>query len=134
MKTRELFSQLWRVLRGIVAEAQPDLKTAGLSPRAFFLLSKVEEFHYPAQLAEELLMPPPAISQIVRELEGLGYLERQVDQRDLRRYRLSVTLTGAKALERVRGAIAKVVEKRCSGLARADLKKLEEMLAILEAR
>jgi DNA-binding MarR family transcriptional regulator len=127
-----IFPQLWRVVRAIIADAHSELKETGLSVRAFFMLTRIEECRYPARLAEELILSPPTVSQIARELESLNYIKREVDQQDLRRYRFSLTSAGNKALQRVQSEIDRVVEKRIIGLSRADIKSLLAMLSALE--
>ena len=134
MKTSEVFPHLWRAVRAIMAEVQPQLRQSNLSVRSFFLLSKIEECCYPAQLAEELFMPPPTVSQVLRELEELHYINREVEQADLRRYRLSLTPIGVKMLALVQEAIGRVVDQRCVRVSRSEMKSLVQVLTVLEAK
>lgn len=126
-----MFSQLWQVMRGIMAEIQPALQDAKLSVRSFFLLTKIEEFPYPAQLAEQLLLPAPTISLHLRELEQLNYLERQPDQKDLRRFHLALTDQGRKVLAQMQSNIDKVVKGRFGTIAKADQIQFEQIVAAL---
>ncbi len=132
MQGNQVFSQLWRIMRGIMAEIQPALEEAKLSVRSFFLLTKVEEFPYPAQLAEQLLLPPPTISLHLRELEQLNYLSRQPDQKDLRRFHLALTDQGQKVLSEMQANIDKIVGDKCEFINKTDQLKFEQIISTLE--
>jgi hypothetical protein len=49
MNPGQLYAQLWRLFRSIMADTQPELERSKLSLRSFFLLNKVDELPYPAQ-------------------------------------------------------------------------------------
>ena len=132
MQGSQLISQLSRVMRAIMAEAQPELERHNLSVRSFFVLLKIEEFPYPAQLAEQLLLPAPTISLHLRELEQLNYIKRELDEKDLRRYRIALTEEGQKALNVIQASIDMIVSQKCRSLSKSDQKDLEQIVGMLE--
>jgi DNA-binding MarR family transcriptional regulator len=123
---------MWRVQRAIIEDAAPGLAALGLHPKAFFLLTEVGRHPYPADLAWSLLLPPPTVSQLVRHVEELGFLIREIDAADRRRFRLRLTPAGSAAVATGRELLAEVLERRLARLTSADQDALNGLLARLE--
>ena len=51
-------------------------------------------------LARALSLPKPSMTFLVKKLEASGYLRRQGEKGDLRRYRLTITPAGKKARDK----------------------------------
>ncbi len=134
MKPSEFINQAWDLLQGVMEEAAGELAAIGLYPRAVFLLSRVEELPYPAQLAEALLVPAPTVSFIVRQFEKQGLLSRANDKKDLRRYRLSLTAKGKKSLAKARQVLDRCAEKRMAKLSKSELGAFAQMMRTLNAK
>lgn len=128
----ELVCRMWRVQRAIVEDAAPGLSALGLHPKAFFLLTEVERHPYPADLAWSLLLPPPTVSQLIRHVEELGFLMREIDAADRRRFRLRLTPAGSAAVASGRAVMQEALRRRLARLAEPDLQALEGLLARLE--
>jgi DNA-binding MarR family transcriptional regulator len=62
----------------------------------------------PTELAGRLRITKQALNYLLRELERLGYLERQQDPDDLRSKRVALTPRGASAIEVIREAVGEV--------------------------
>jgi DNA-binding MarR family transcriptional regulator len=132
MNPGQLYAQLWRLFRSIMADTQPELERSKLSLRSFFLLNKVDELPYPAQLAEYLLLPAPTISGLIKELEEFAYIQRETDKHDLRRFRITLTPKGSEVLQNVRLVIDRIMEERCGKLAEKEVEDLGRLLSVLE--
>lgn len=132
MRGSLIFSQLWHIIRDIMAEIQPIMDQTQLSVRSFFLLSKINDLPYPAQLAEQLLLPPPTVSLHLRELERLNYVKRESDQKDLRRYRMRLTEKGQQVLGRIETEIDQIVAAKCKVFSKTDQTKFEQSINLLD--
>jgi DNA-binding MarR family transcriptional regulator len=81
----------------------------------------------PTELASRLRISKQALNYLLRELERLGYLERQPDPDDLRSKRVALTTRGAAAIEVIREAVGEVETAWAQQLGPkrfADLRKL----------
>ena len=77
-----------------MAKLMKSLVTAGLARTRYeapFILSTVEANPFPADLARALSMQKPSMNFLIKKLEESGYLRRQGEKGDLRRYRLTIT-------------------------------------------
>lgn len=110
--TFEIFLQLMRVFHILVEDLEPGLKELKLEPKEFFLLSAVEENPNPAQLARALLLPSPTVSFLIKRVEKNGYIKRENDKNDLRRFRLTLTARGRTALTRGTDLLDGALKKR----------------------
>jgi DNA-binding MarR family transcriptional regulator len=72
----------------------------GLDNKALFVLAEIDEHPHPAELADTLCMPKPSVTVYLKSLEAAGFVRREIDTSDLRRYHLSVTPAGRKVLTR----------------------------------
>ena len=97
-------AQLWglnyRMTMSVLAGIAPAIRNLGLEIKELFLLAALEEHPHPADLARELLMPKPTVTVLVKRLEAEGFVRREIDSRDLRRHRLTLTAAGRRATAR----------------------------------
>jgi DNA-binding MarR family transcriptional regulator len=116
-----ILANLWQIIQSVMDESEPDLETLGLTPKAFFLLAAIECYPFPAELARRMHLPPPTVTYMVKQLEGKGFLKRQAEPGDLRKFRLLQTDAGREALGRGQDALSGVLSER---LRRLDLKEI----------
>jgi len=95
-----LLTRIWKLQRDLVQRASPCIDKLSLSPRELMLLAFVERQPSPSGLARELRIPTPSVSHALKRLEKRGFLERQGDPDDLRRFNFVLTKTGRRALEK----------------------------------
>src|SRR5258708_6595281 len=100
MRPWELLLRNVNVLHSVLERAEPELSSLGLDARRLFILCTVEAHPFPADLARVLSLPKPSMTFLVKKLEESGYLRRQGEQGDLRRYRLTITAAGIKARDK----------------------------------
>lgn len=131
MSGEELLSRLWKLHRAVLRDAAPCLHRQGVVPAAFFALAKVAERPHPSALAEALGLPRPSVSRLLRRLERLGWLRREADPADLRRYRLYLTEEGRRALEAARRCLAQALETRLARLTPGEREQLGRLLSVL---
>lgn len=87
----------YRLLMSVITGVSAELAALGLESKALFVLAAIDEHPYPAELAEALCMPKPTVTANVKRLEEDGFVKREIDTDDLRRYRLTLTAAGRKA-------------------------------------
>lgn len=102
-------TRIWRLQRRLFEEARPCMEAAGIKPKGLFLLAHIQKGAYPKELAESFHMPPPTVSHLIGALEDAGYLVRESDPKDRRRYLLKITEEGEAALETARKCLEGVV-------------------------
>lgn len=90
----------YRLVASVIAEVAPDLQKLGLEVKELFLLAELDEHPYPAALAEALVIPKPTVTVYIKRLEAAGFVKREIDSTDLRRYKLTLTTEGRKVMTR----------------------------------
>jgi DNA-binding MarR family transcriptional regulator len=100
--------------------------------KEFLLLSKLDEHPNPADLARALVTPKPSVTFMVKRMEALGYLRRELQRDDLRRFRLTLTPSGRRAMESAREIFDEEFGRRLSRLTnaqRVELMRIFERIA-----
>jgi DNA-binding MarR family transcriptional regulator len=100
----------------------------GSVPKEFFLLAKLDDHPYPADLARALITPKPSITFMVKRMEAAGFIQRQTEADDLRRFRLTLTRSGRRVMEAARAILDEAFGRR---LARLTAGERAELLRIL---
>ena len=127
-----LWTLNFQVMTSLMVEVAPRLRELRLEIKEFLLLSKLDEHPNPADLARALVMPKPSVTFMVKRMEGLGYLRRELQPDDLRRFRLTLTPSGRSAMERAREIFDQEFGRRLSRLTQAqrvELMRIFERLA-----
>jgi DNA-binding MarR family transcriptional regulator len=73
-------------------------------------------------------MPKPSITFLVKRLERAGFMKRETDPADLRRFRLTLTAAGRVAMEKARGALEAGFGRRLARLSPAERAELARLL------
>jgi DNA-binding MarR family transcriptional regulator len=76
--------------------------------------------------------PKPSVTFMVKRMEASGYLRRELQRDDLRRFRLTLTPSGRSAMESARAIFDQEFGRRLSRLTqaqRAELMRIFERLA-----
>ena len=90
----------YRLLTSVITSVADDIAALGLETKEFFVLAAIDEHPHPAELAATLCMPKPTVTVHVKTLEAAGFVRREIDAKDLRRYRLTLTAAGRTAVTR----------------------------------
>jgi DNA-binding MarR family transcriptional regulator len=121
-----------KVMTSLMADVAPRIRALRLEMKEFLLLSKLDEHPNPADLARALVTPKPSVTFMVKRMEALGYLRRELQSDDLRRFRLTLTPSGRSAMERARDIFDEEFGRRLSRLThaqRVQLMRLFERMA-----
>lgn len=124
----DILANLWRLIQSVVDDSEAELEGLGLSAKAFFLLEAVEEHPFPALLARRMHLPPPTVTYLIKQLEDRGFLGRQAEPGDLRKFRLVLTDEGQKGLRRGREALGEAFRCRLGRLALEDIRSLQRII------
>jgi DNA-binding MarR family transcriptional regulator len=129
-----ILANLWQLVQSVLDESEPDLDGLGLSPKTFFLLAAVEEHPFPAQLARKMHLPPPTVSYMIKQLEERGFLGRQAEPGDLRKFRLVQTAAGREALRQSKEMLSGILIERLRRLDREDVRAFDRIVRRLAGR
>jgi DNA-binding MarR family transcriptional regulator len=127
-----LWTLNFQVMTSLLAEVAPRIRALRLEIKEFLLLSKLDEHPNPAELARALVTPKPSVTFMVKRMEASGYLRRELQRDDLRRFRLTLTPSGRSAMESARAIFDQEFGRRLSRLTqaqRAELMRIFERLA-----
>lgn len=80
------------------------------------------------ELAEEIRIRPASLSELIIKMEQSGYVRREVDQADRRRYRIYITEQGREVAEQTRKARIEVSEEVFSVLDEKEQAQLAKLL------
>jgi DNA-binding MarR family transcriptional regulator len=119
-------------MTSLLAEVAPRIRALRLEIKEFLLLSKLDEHPNPAALARVLVAPKPSVTFMVKRMEALGYVRRELQPDDLRRFRLTLTSSGRSAMESAREIFDQEFGRRLSRLTQAqrvELMRIFERLA-----
>lgn len=127
----EVLTLLWRLLRELDEEIQPELEAMGLASYDPWLMAELEQHRYPSEAMRRLKMPLSTVSQMLRRLEAHGLVRRSLDPKDLRRHRLELTPKGKEVLRQSQALIIGAMERRLSRLSAPEQKALARYLEAL---
>ena len=134
MRPWELLLRNVNVLHSVLEKAEPELASLELDAKRLFILCTVEANPFPADLAHALSLPKPSITFLVKRLEESGYLRRQGEKGDLRRYRLTITPAGIKARDKGAEVVNGIFDACLSSLNAADQVTLCRIVDQLQPR
>src|SRR5690606_23980538 len=97
------------------------------------VLNELVQTSHPTVVSRSTGIPPSTISRLLRSLEDRGLVERAVDTEDLRRFRVSLTRAGKRAVARSRDCLAASLEPKIATLGGDRVDELFHALAVLEA-
>jgi DNA-binding MarR family transcriptional regulator len=131
-------AQLWslnqRLLTVVLDASSAELSELGLESKEFFVLAEVADSPYPAELAARLMIPKASVTVYVRNLVAKGFMQREIDDTDLRRHRLVLTAAGESARDRALAALASEFDRRLATIPARDRTELDRILrALLES-
>jgi DNA-binding MarR family transcriptional regulator len=134
MRPWDLLLRNVNVLHSVLERAEPELASLGLDAKRLFILCTVEAHPFPADLARALSLPKPSMTFLVKKLEESGYLRRQGEKGDLRRYRLTITPAGIKARDKGADAANRIFGACLSRLSAADQATFSRIVDQLQPR
>ena len=134
MRPWELLLRNANLLQSVLEKAEPELSLLELDARRLFILCTVEANAFPADLARVLSLPKPSITFLNKKLEESGYLRRQGEKGDLRRYRLTITPAGIRARDKGAEAVNRIFAASLSRLSAADQATLCRIVDQLQPR
>jgi DNA-binding MarR family transcriptional regulator len=134
MRPWELLLRTVNVLHSVLEKAEPELSLLELDTKRLFILCMVDASAYPADLARVLSMPKPSMTFLIKKLEESGYLRRQGEKGDLRRYRLTITPAGIKARDKGAEAVNRIFGASLNRLSAADQATLSRIIDQLQPR
>ena len=126
--TWPLLVRIWKLQRGLLKQAAPCIDELGLSPRDLMLLALIERFPSPGLLARELRLPTPSVSHAMKRLEKHGFVQRQSDPGDLRRFIFALTQSGRRALVKGQECLQAGLRKSLERLEPAEQETLARLL------
>jgi len=127
-----LWTLNFQIMTSLMADVAPRIRALRLEMKEFLLLSKLDEHPNPADLARVLITPKPSVTFMVKRMEALGYLRRELQPNDLRRFRLTLTPSGRSAMESARKIFDQEFGRRLSRLTpaqRVELMRIFERMA-----
>ena len=129
VNTWPLLVRIWKLQRGLLKQAAPCIDELGLSPRDLMLLALIERFPSPGLLARELRLPTPSVSHAMKRLEKHGFVQRQSDPDDLRRFIFALTQSGRRALVKGQECLQAGLRKNLERLDPAEQETLAHLLS-----
>ena len=124
----ELWTLNFELSMAVLSEVEPAVREKGLEMKELFLLGKLDEHPHPADLARALLTPKPSITFMVKRMEAAGFVQRQTEAGDLRRFRLTLTRAGRKIKETAQAILDEAFEQRLARLSAAERAELARTL------
>jgi DNA-binding MarR family transcriptional regulator len=124
----KMWSLNYRLLTSVITSVAPEIAKLGLEPKELFLLAELDAHPHPAELATTLLMPRPTVTVTVKRLEAAGFVSREIDSKDLRRHRLTLTPAGRRAATRGLARLSEAFDARLGRLSSVEQTHLNALL------
>ncbi len=124
-----LWTLNFQVMTALMNDVGPRLRGLHMEMKEFLLLTELDAHPNPADLARALLTPKPTVTFMVKRMEAAGYIKREMQTDDLRRFHLTLTPSGRRAMERAREIFDEEFGQR---LARLTQSQRLELLRIFE--
>lgn len=80
------------------------------------------------EIAQQLCVSRPAVSQMLSSLEGKGYIVRRIDPMDRRRITVVSTEEGKRALEESQQCYDEAVDQFLASISREELETLTRLM------
>jgi DNA-binding MarR family transcriptional regulator len=123
-----LWTLNFKLMTSLMADAAPRIRALHLEVKEFLLLEKLDENPHPAELARALVTPKPSVTFMVKRMEAVGYLRRELQPDDLRRFRLTLTASGRRAMKSARKIVDQEFGRRLARLTQAQRAELMRLL------
>jgi DNA-binding MarR family transcriptional regulator len=134
MRPWELLLRNLNVIQSAFERAEPELSLLEVDSKRLFVLCMVDAHPFPADLARALSLPKPSMSFLIKKLEESGYLRRQGERGDLRRYRLTITPSGIKARDKGAEVVNRIFGACLNSLSAADQAAFSRIVEQLQPR
>jgi DNA-binding MarR family transcriptional regulator len=131
MNSWELLQAHTLLYHSVMGGAGRELELLKLDVKSFFLLGALEHLKHPAELARFLLLPKPTVTFLVKRLEAAGFVKRRSVPGDLRRFELTATPEGKKALEAAKSILVTSMEERLNRLSPQEREVYTRLMAKL---
>jgi MarR family transcriptional regulator, lower aerobic nicotinate degradation pathway regulator len=130
MTTTELSTLLAGLGREVTARVRRAIRPLGLGAQQYLILSQLDQLGQTSQaeLAAALGLDPSNLATIAGELVDLGLIDRARNSADRRRYALSLTPPGEKALAKADDAIAATERDLLGPLSDTQTRQLRALL------
>ena len=104
MKEYRSFEALSRIFLIVKRARQASMRPHGISLKQFYVLGQLDrrEALTPSQVAELIFSDRPTATVVIRNIENKGWVERQRDPRDARRFLLGLSESGRRKLQEIR--------------------------------
>gem|GEM_PF-2293558 len=129
----QLLASIQRARRALIAYGERCADRLGLTFPELLVLNELVHTAHPTVVSRSTGIPPSTISRLLRSLEDRGLVERAVDAKDLRRFRVSLTRTGKRVVARSRDCLAATLQPKIAHLGGERVAELFGALAVLEA-
>ncbi|MFT3695156.1 MAG: MarR family transcriptional regulator [Kofleriaceae bacterium] len=125
-------SKLWaanyRLVVSVITEVNGQLSPLGIDTKQLMILDQLDANPHPAALAEALAIPKPTVTMYVKGLEELGFVKREIDPKDLRRFKLTLTPDGKKVLTKGNALFIAKFEARLANLTHAQQAEFKALI------
>lgn len=116
----KVWSLNYRLVASVITSVAPALQELGLEVKELFLLNELEAHPHPAALAGVLCIPKPSVTLYLKRLEAAGFVKREIDAKDLRRHKLTLTPEGRKVMTRGGALLTQAFGERLGRLSAAQ--------------
>jgi DNA-binding MarR family transcriptional regulator len=124
----ELWTLNFQLSMSVMTEVAPRIRVLKLEMKEFFLLASLDEHASPAALARALMLPKPSVTFMIKRMEAAGYVRRELSSADLRRFHLTLTTNGRRAMEKARAILDEAYGARLTRLTAAQRTELAKLL------
>jgi DNA-binding MarR family transcriptional regulator len=124
-----LWTLNFQVMTSLMTVVAPRLRALKMEMKEFLLLTDLDAHPNPADLARAMMTPKPTVTFLVKRMEAAGYIKREMQTDDLRRFHLTLTPSGRRAMEAAREIFDEEFGRR---LARLTQAQRAELLRIFE--
>lgn len=127
-----MVATLWAFFNQLFEDAREAMEPLGLHHKTLAVLALLDFADSPQALADAMQTPAPSLSYLLKSLEDQGFIAREINPQDKRRFILKRTERGDQAMQAGIAQVNALMDSRMADLKAEERAALESVMPVLQ--